>query len=132
MHTFKKAERLNKKKLIDKLFSEGHAFNAYPFKVIWLETNIESPYPAQVLISASKKNFRKAVTRNKVKRLIREAYRFNKSKFYDFLTSHNKQCIIGLLYIGKEELTMEQTTDKIINIIDRLVLEMENKLNKTE
>ena len=121
MQTFKKDERLFGKKNITSLFDHGNSFLEYPFKVVWLESNDESRFPSKVLIAVSKKNIRKAVIRNRLKRRIREAYRKNKSVFYEFLTRNDTHCKLGLIYISKEELAYNQIEEKILKIFDRLI-----------
>ncbi|MBU2651443.1 MAG: ribonuclease P protein component [Bacteroidetes bacterium] len=119
--SFKKQERLTGKKAIDQIFKTGSTFLHYPFKVIWTTCqNVESRYPARVLIGVSKKYHRRATDRNRIKRRIREAYRKNKSPFYDFLTRREKQCSLVLLYISKETFTFIETEKKISEILIRL------------
>ncbi|NJK85208.1 MAG: hypothetical protein HC906_03830 [Bacteroidales bacterium] len=71
--TFKKFERLTSKILIDRLFSEGKIFVVYPLKIFYLNGDFSFDAPAQVLISVPKKNFKKAVSRNLIKRRLRES-----------------------------------------------------------
>lgn len=122
MQTFKKEERLFGKKPITLLFDHGESFLEYPFKVVWLNTDKKEKYPAKVLIAVSKRNIRKAIQRNRIKRRVREAYRKNKMLFYEFLTENDKQCMLGLIYISKEELAYNQIEEKILNVFDRLML----------
>ncbi|NOR75348.1 MAG: ribonuclease P protein component [Draconibacterium sp.] len=98
--TFKKEERLTSKKVIDKLFSDGDSFLAFPLKVVFFETSLSSEYSVQAAFSVGKRNFKLAVHRNKIKRKMREAYRLNKSQLYDILG--DKQVAIFFLFIGKE------------------------------
>ncbi len=121
MQTFKKDERLFGKKTITSLFDHGDSFLEYPFKVVWLNSDEKRRLPAKVLIAVSKKNIKKAVMRNRLKRRIREAYRKNKSVFYEFLTRNNQQCNIGLIYISKEELSYNQIEEKILEVLNRLI-----------
>jgi len=100
--TFKKDERLNSKILIGKLFSEGDSFLAYPLKVVLLKTDFIESFPAQVSFSVSKRNFKKAVTRNLIKRRMRETYRLQKSSFYQKLESENIKLVMMFVFIGKE------------------------------
>lgn len=60
------------------------------------------PYPASVLISVPSRRFRRAVDRNKIKRLTREAYRNNKSGFYRFLNERELHCLVAFIYIGSK------------------------------
>ncbi|MHA7102908.1 ribonuclease P protein component [Roseivirga pacifica] len=76
-NTFPKTERLYKKKLIQELFDKGSSFYLYPFKVIYFDTKEEN-VPNQVLFSVSKRKFKTAVARNRIKRQLREGYRLNK------------------------------------------------------
>lgn len=124
-HTFCKEERLCSKKSIDDLFTKGSSFNISPLRVIWMDRALEGPYPAKILISISKKHFQNAVDRNRIKRLIREAYRKNKNILYAFLKGHNKQCIFCILYQSKELMTYSTIESKIILILQRLTKEYE-------
>ena len=98
--TFKKEERLTSKKVIDKLFSEGDSFLAFPLKVVFFEIPLSSKHSVQAAFSVGKRNFKLAVHRNKIKRKIREAYRLNKFQLYDILG--DKQVAVFFLFIGKE------------------------------
>ena len=117
--TFKKEERLHSKKLIGQLFARGDSFFVYPFKVIFLPVSENSSIPAQVLISVSKKKFKSAVKRNRIKRLIREAYRKNKQ----FLTNENprnKTLLVAFIYVADTIMEYHDIEKKIILILQRL------------
>ena len=112
--TFKKKERLSKEKNIQELFGKGSSFYLYPFKVFFMK-NPDPAYPVhQVLISVSKKNFKKAVDRNLIKRRIREAYRLNKNQ----LSEQNK-LLIAYLYSVKEILPSAQIHERLIKTFKR-------------
>ena len=98
--TLKKEERLSSKKIIDRLFTEGKSFVSYPVKVVVLPTLLNTSFPVQAGFSVSKKIFKRAVKRNRIKRLMREAYRLNKYTLYNQL--HNQQLAVFFIYIGKE------------------------------
>ena len=79
--TFNKRERIVSKKLIEQLFSKGSSFSisAFPLRIVVMETaRVTDDVPIQVLVSVSKRHFKHAVDRNRVKRQIREAYRHHK------------------------------------------------------
>jgi len=112
--TFQKEERLSKEKLIKELFDTGSSFYLFPFKVFFM-INPEPDYPFhQVLISVSKRNFKKAVERNLLKRRIREAYRLNKSQLHD-----RNKLVIAYIYSVKEILPSAQIHERLIKTFKR-------------
>jgi len=125
MQTFKKEERLCKNKIIKILFEEGKKFHVYPFKIIWMDIESDSKYPARILISVSKRFFKKAVDRNKIRRQIREVYRKNKSLFYEYLSRQKKQCVFTILYTDSAFIPFIELEKKIIIILQRLIDEHE-------
>lgn len=117
-HTFKKEERLCSKKVIDKLFTEGQTFLAYPLKIVFLPLELQLNFPVQAGFTVSKKNFKRAVKRNRLKRLMREAYRLNKNELY--LHLKGQQIAVFFIYIGKDISTfeaIEKATKKAFQLI---------------
>jgi ribonuclease P protein component len=113
--TFKKEERLSKEKIIQELFEKGSSFYLYPFKVYFMQNPDVASTVHQVLISVSKKNFKKAVERNAIKRRIREAYRLNKN----LLPGQNKLAI-AYIYSVKEILPTAQIQERLVKTFKRL------------
>ena len=112
--TFKKEERLSKEKIIQELFDTGSSFYLYPFKVFFLR-NRDGEYPFhQILISVSKKNFKKAVDRNLIKRRIREGYRLNKNQLAD-----QNKLLIAYIYSAKEILPSAQIHERLVKTFKR-------------
>lgn len=103
--TFKKEERLCSQIIIGKLFTEGESFLSYPLKVVMLKTTLDCKFPVQSSFSVSKRNFKKAVDRNLIKRRMRESFRLNKADFYDQINSSNQQLAVMFVFIGKEILS---------------------------
>jgi len=100
-YTFKKSEKLKSKKLIEQLFLEGHSVSAFPLRLIYLQTFLKDGANIKIGVSVSKQIFKKAVDRNRIKRLLREIYRLNKNSYFNNITT---QYTFMVLYIGSEEL----------------------------
>ena len=81
--TFPKQEKLKSKKLIEKLFAKGNSVSNFPIKLVYLKTSLPEEVKAQATVAVPKKKFKNAVDRNRVKRLLRESYRLNKSIIFN-------------------------------------------------
>lgn len=123
-YTFGKEERVTGEKRIEKLFTDGQSFIAYPLRVVFMEYECEKPRSASVLISIPKKRLRLAVQRNRMKRLIREAYRLNKHLFCGTCLKDGCGIDIAFIYI-KNELSeyaaVEKGIHKALREIPRLL-----------
>ena len=111
--TFTREERL--KKDIQELFDKGSSFYLFPFKVFFMP-HPDQAYPHhQVLISVSKRNFKRAVDRNLIKRRMREAYRLQK---HEIPGSHPLR--IGFIYSHKEILLFSEMKTKLLRTFSKL------------
>lgn len=97
--SYSKIEKLKSKKLITALFEKGKSVTVYPLKLVFLETHFDDGVLLKTGVSVSKRNFKKAVDRNRIKRLIREAYRLNKASYFGNTSKHYAFMII---YLDKE------------------------------
>ncbi len=94
--------RLKREKQIETLFREGKAFSVFPIRIIWILRNrAEEAEPLRVGFSASKKRFKRAVDRGRVKRLMREAFRQQQSQLWP-LIADDKQLHLFLICTGNE------------------------------
>ena len=125
-NTFTKEERLCSKVLIDKLFHGGSSFIVYPFRVVYLKLPHQATSnPAQVIISVSKKRFKRAHNRNRIKRLMREVYRLQKGELlYSKLNKQSLNLNLAIQYIGKEELDYSILYQKMNRALIQLVNEV--------
>ena len=108
--SYKKIEKLKGQKLIEKLFSEGKSIAVYPLRLVYLKTNFDDSVSIKSGFSVSKRNFKKAVDRNRIKRLMREAYRLNKSAYFNNITD---QYAFIILYIGKAQTDFTTVSKKM-------------------
>lgn len=114
--TYNKKEKLKSKKLIDQLFAEGKSVSAYPLRLVYIITAFDETIIAKTGVSVSKRNFKTAVNRNRIKRLMREAYRLNKATYFNNLTS---QYAFMVLYIGKDLPTFELIETKMKTLFEK-------------
>lgn len=122
--TLGKNERLKSKKLIDQLFNEGKGFSIFPFKVLYHFSAIEKDENESNLkfgVAVSTRHFKKAVDRNKIKRLAREAYRTQKNELRDLVKNDSKQLNIFFIYTAKEIPVFEMLNEKVVLVINKLL-----------
>ena len=124
-NTFRKAEKICNQNQIDKLFHDGKSFTSGLFKLIFVEAEKQVPPFVQVLIAVPKRNLRHAVDRNRMKRLIREAYRLNKHRALDEYTKAGKHLDIAFLFLGKQPVSQAETIAAINTLLNRLIKKYE-------
>jgi ribonuclease P protein component len=117
--TLGKDERLKSRKIIEQLFSEGKSFAFAPFRVYYLFNTTAGTY-LQFGAGVSTKNFKKAVDRNRVKRVIREGWRLQKASLQELLKEQNKQLSVFLIYTTKELPVYKEVYEKTGRVIDKL------------
>ncbi|TVZ56206.1 ribonuclease P protein component [Lutibacter sp. Hel_I_33_5] len=119
--TLGKQERLKSRKLIEKLYIEGNSIKTFPFRMVFLQVKHTSDFPVQAGFSVPKRNFKNAVDRNRLKRLMREVYRLQKEIVY---TNADIPYIFMISYIGKEEFPYTELYTKMEKLLNKFVLEL--------
>jgi len=100
-----KKEKLKSKKLIEQLFLEGQSVSAFPLLLVYLPISFNDNTIVKTGFSVSKRNFKKAVDRNRIKRLLKESYRLYKASYFNNITT---QYAFMILYIGNDKPTLNQ------------------------
>ncbi|HRH65238.1 MAG TPA: ribonuclease P protein component [Bacteroidia bacterium] len=119
--TFRKPERLVSRKIIEQLVEKGRSIQVSPFRMVWLMHGLQVANPVQVAFTVPKRNFRSAVDRNRIKRLMRECYRKNKSVIYSFVQEQQIQVAFLIIYTGKAVPKHEEVETKITLTLQRFV-----------
>ena len=100
-------------KKIARLHAEGNAFIVYPLRIVYCVLPEEDEFPAKVMVNVPKKRFKRAVKRNRLKRLIRESYRLNKHILWETLIEKKLQAHISFQYISDEEFDFEYIEKRV-------------------
>lgn len=101
-NSYAKTEKLKSRKALNALFTGGKSFAVFPVKVFWMPAEHSSDRPIQAGVGVSARHFKKAVDRNRIKRLLRECYRLNKQNLLAALQDREKKVVAFFLYVGKE------------------------------
>lgn len=118
---FRKEERLSSLKQIETLYNQGSSFSLYPFRIVSLVVDSDE-YPAKIVITVPKRKFKRAVDRNRIKRLVRESYRHAKADFfYNALIEKSISLHLLVIYTGNEIITADKLEKKLNLALNRLI-----------
>lgn len=115
---YAKKDKLKSKKLIDQLFTEGKSVSAFPLRLVYLKTEFNDGSLLKTGVSVSKRLHKTAVSRNRIKRLMREAYRLN---IPNYLDTNTASYAFMILYIGKEKTTFDALDSKMKKLLEKFM-----------
>lgn len=125
-NTLGRTERLKSRKHINKVFAEGKVIQKFPLRaMVLLDKDQHFPASLQCGFTVSTRNFKKAVLRNRIRRIIKEVYRKKKTALLKILEERDQRLELFLVYTGREvptyieiEEAMEQVLLRIIQYLD--------------
>ena len=124
--TYQKKDKLKSRKQTQFLFANGQSMNAFPIKLIYtIEAN--EPGCLQAGVGAPSRTFRKAVARNRVKRLLREGYRLERPAFMEAASIKGLRINLFFLYTDATVIAQAAIQEKIKQLLARLA----KKINST-
>lgn len=123
--SFNKKEKLKSKKLIEQLFANGQSVSVFPLRLVFMPTTFNDGVMAKAGVSVSKRQFKTAVDRNRIKRLIREVYRLNKTNYFNNIST---SYAFMILYIGKDKPTLTQIETRMNHLFEKFL----KKVSETE
>lgn len=126
--TFHKSERLCSQKIISSLFENGNIIYSSLFKLVWLIGPPDLPFPVQAAFCVSKKSFRKAVTRNLIRRRMRESYRKIKSDLYILLEAEHIRLTFVIIFRDNTIADFHSIDNAMKEVLEKLASQiMENR-----
>jgi ribonuclease P protein component len=115
---YSKKDKLKSKKLIEQLFTDGKAVTAYPLRLVYLETDFEDNSVLKTGVSVSKRLHKTAVARNRIKRLLREAYRLNEPLY---LNNSSTSYAFMILYLSKDGTTFDKLNSSMKLLLQKFL-----------
>lgn len=115
--SFPKSEHLCSKIIFSELMNTDKGFNTFPLRVVWKELPLPTESNYQIAFSVSKRRFKKATDRNRMKRLMREAWRHQKATVISEI--EGKQCAFLVIYLSSEPCTFDQMNVAFQKMIEK-------------
>jgi ribonuclease P protein component len=119
--SYSKLEKLKSRKQIENLFAKGKSFNAFPLRIFYTLAPEKNNFPVKVAVGVSKRHFKKAVERNRIKRLLREAYRTQKKDLHLFLKEKKINIVCFISYTDKTLPEYNLIKNKVQQALQRLI-----------
>lgn len=118
-YLYGRSDKLKSREDIKLLFSNGYRFSHFPFRVFCIKNDDEGSLKTAVAVSS--KVIKRAVHRNRIKRLMREAYRLQKNPLSAHLSELQKGMTLFILYNGKDIPDYNEVYEHIGKILLRLM-----------
>jgi len=118
--TLSRNERLKSRKQIDLLFRQGTHLNIFPLRVSFIANSEAREEPLQFGVGVSGRWFKKAVDRNRIKRLVRESWRVQKNGLKKILLEKQMSMIVFIVYTGRELPEHDQIRESTARVIENL------------
>ena len=119
--SYGRIEKLKSRKQIEHLFLKGKSFNFFPLRIFYTLAPIENNFPVKASVGVSKRYFKKAVDRNRIKRLLREAYRTEKNALHIFLKEKKINIVFFISYTDKVVPELDLIKSKVQLALQRLI-----------
>lgn len=114
-----KSERLKSRKQIDALFDQGKKLTVFPFRIMYSKDPGGGELKAGFTVSS--KTFPRAVDRNRIKRLTREAYRLQKTELQAYVSKNDSSVHLFIIYTGRDIPGYEETAARLKQALDKLI-----------
>lgn len=122
IYGYGKEQKLKSRKLIDTVFKEGKSIAAFPLRLYYLKENPH--FPMQAGVGVSKRHFPLAVDRNRIKRVMREAWRLQKSELQNKIIETGLKLSVFINYMGKELPAKDVVTEALKKCLQKLEKEI--------
>jgi ribonuclease P protein component len=126
---YRRKDKLKSKKLIEQIFTEGKALTVYPLRLVYIKTDFEDESILKTSVSVSKRLHKTAVARNRIKRLLREAYRLNKPIYFN---NSSASYAFMILYLSKDGITFYKLNKSMKLLFNKFTAHHERLAQKSD
>ncbi len=125
VNSYSKQEKLKSRKALDELFAEGKSITVFPIKVFYTlniaDEKMFNKTGVNAGVGVSARVFKKAVERNRIKRLLRENYRTQKQELVSNIESKKLHLSVFFLFIGKEIPELVDLKEPMRRVLEKLI-----------